>query len=386
MSETENAYTCLTEIQGCESFHLSPESSLEEIQRAYDTQIMIWHPDKNPGDAEALKQYKLIQRAYDTLKDPTRRAAHDQRLLDSLESASSEDDSKPSRVEEPPRQPRPPEDLGKIPTTATPFAFVDRDPQPGTPAYDAGLERGDAILRIGDASHLQDVQSELQAGLNRPVPVLVVDFSGRFLKKWVVPHSWDSWAPASLLGCQMSDSCPIDLWQHPVFPRPKTMDDEYEDEEEGLVRQGYRKRSLTTPRNTCCARLLLAFVSLLGLSLGGVIILYPAYSYHILDIWQLPALDCSMGAPEMGEPVLKSIMPKEPLAVPALNPLPGLSRSSDAHGAAPAIGGGAQAGGGGDHRPRRNSRHRRRSRICGGAQAGGGAQGGAGALAPPAHA
>ena len=247
MSETENAYTCLTEIQGCESFHLSPESSLEEIQRAYDTQIMIWHPDKNPGDAEALKQYKLIQRAYDTLKDPTRRAAHDQRLLDSLESASSEDDSKPSRVEEPPRQPRPPEDLGKIPTTATPFAFVDRDPQPGTPAYDAGLERGDAILRIGDASHLQDVQSELQAGLNRPVPVLVVDFSGRFLKKWVVPHSWDSWAPASLLGCQMSDSCPIDLWQHPVFPRPKTMDDEYEDEEEGLVRQGYRKRSLTPP-------------------------------------------------------------------------------------------------------------------------------------------
>ena len=36
MSETENAYTCLTQIQGCESFHLSPESSLEEIQRAYD--------------------------------------------------------------------------------------------------------------------------------------------------------------------------------------------------------------------------------------------------------------------------------------------------------------------------------------------------------------
>ena len=53
----ENAYALLTNIQGFDSFSLGPHSSTEEIARAFQTQCLIWHPDKNPGDAQAALIY-----------------------------------------------------------------------------------------------------------------------------------------------------------------------------------------------------------------------------------------------------------------------------------------------------------------------------------------
>ena len=50
-----NAYAILTNIQGFDSFQLGPTSSTEEIARAFQTQSLIWHPDKNPGDYQALQ-------------------------------------------------------------------------------------------------------------------------------------------------------------------------------------------------------------------------------------------------------------------------------------------------------------------------------------------
>lgn len=38
----ENAYALLTNIQGFDSFSLSPSSSVEEISRAFQTQSLIW--------------------------------------------------------------------------------------------------------------------------------------------------------------------------------------------------------------------------------------------------------------------------------------------------------------------------------------------------------
>ena len=46
---TGDAYALLTNIQGFDSFSLSPSSKVEEIARAFQTQSLIWHPDKNPG-------------------------------------------------------------------------------------------------------------------------------------------------------------------------------------------------------------------------------------------------------------------------------------------------------------------------------------------------
>ncbi|MXO72183.1 molecular chaperone DnaJ [Alteraurantiacibacter buctensis] len=49
----------------------------DTIKRAYRKLAMKWHPDRNPGDAEAEARFKAISVAYDCLKDPQKRAAYD---------------------------------------------------------------------------------------------------------------------------------------------------------------------------------------------------------------------------------------------------------------------------------------------------------------------
>lgn len=47
------------------------------LKSAYRRLAMRWHPDKNPGDAQAEQRFKAISEAYDCLKDPQKRAAYD---------------------------------------------------------------------------------------------------------------------------------------------------------------------------------------------------------------------------------------------------------------------------------------------------------------------
>lgn len=47
------------------------------IKSSYRRLAMRWHPDKNPGDAEAEGRFKSISEAYECLKDPQKRAAYD---------------------------------------------------------------------------------------------------------------------------------------------------------------------------------------------------------------------------------------------------------------------------------------------------------------------
>lgn len=47
------------------------------IKSSYRKLAMRWHPDKNPGDADAEARFKAINEAYDCLKDPQKRAAYD---------------------------------------------------------------------------------------------------------------------------------------------------------------------------------------------------------------------------------------------------------------------------------------------------------------------
>lgn len=47
------------------------------IKSSFRKLAMRWHPDKNPGDAEAEARFKAINEAYDCLKDPQKRAAYD---------------------------------------------------------------------------------------------------------------------------------------------------------------------------------------------------------------------------------------------------------------------------------------------------------------------
>jgi molecular chaperone DnaJ len=57
---------------------VSKGASAEEIKKAYRKLARKYHPDKNPGDAEAEERFKEIQGAYDVLSDPERRKQYDQ--------------------------------------------------------------------------------------------------------------------------------------------------------------------------------------------------------------------------------------------------------------------------------------------------------------------
>jgi len=52
----------------------------EEVKHAFRELAKTLHPDRNPGDPEAERQFKLINTAYEALKDASRRRAYDEWL------------------------------------------------------------------------------------------------------------------------------------------------------------------------------------------------------------------------------------------------------------------------------------------------------------------
>ena len=53
-------------------------ASAAEIKKAYRKKAIEYHPDKNPGDAQAEERFKKAAEAYEILSDPDKKARYDQ--------------------------------------------------------------------------------------------------------------------------------------------------------------------------------------------------------------------------------------------------------------------------------------------------------------------
>jgi len=67
-----------TKLDYYEVLGVERTANQNEISRAYRKLAIKYHPDSNPGDEEAVVQFKATAEAYEVLSDPEKRAKYDQ--------------------------------------------------------------------------------------------------------------------------------------------------------------------------------------------------------------------------------------------------------------------------------------------------------------------
>ncbi len=66
-----------TQTDYYQTLEVSRDADGATLKSAYRKLAMKWHPDRNPGDAQAEAKFKACNEAYECLKDPQKRAAYD---------------------------------------------------------------------------------------------------------------------------------------------------------------------------------------------------------------------------------------------------------------------------------------------------------------------
>jgi curved DNA-binding protein CbpA len=81
-----------------EILEVHPKASPEVIDRAYQALLKKWHPDRNIGDPKAEQMSKLLNEAYEVLRNPQKRKEYDeQRQRESnAERDSTQNDARPN--------------------------------------------------------------------------------------------------------------------------------------------------------------------------------------------------------------------------------------------------------------------------------------------------
>jgi molecular chaperone DnaJ len=63
---------------------ISRDATQDEVKKAYRKNALKYHPDRNPGDAEAERKFKQISEAYEILSDENKRKIYDQYGADAV--------------------------------------------------------------------------------------------------------------------------------------------------------------------------------------------------------------------------------------------------------------------------------------------------------------
>ena len=97
------------EILGLDDESLGPKSTPNQIEKAWKSQKVIWHPDSFIGRSQedqrnAAEKFKLVYKAYEVLSDPRQKEGYD-RQWHSFRSSREESKEPPRRKEESVLQP-----------------------------------------------------------------------------------------------------------------------------------------------------------------------------------------------------------------------------------------------------------------------------------------